>query len=103
MTQDQIVTAWTVFAQRLIERECPKVKVNPADFGTLMGKVVAKYGAAESILWESQIPQGTEDRTWVRAWLCRKGVKAYADMVTEKCLDGAHALRCLNAFQAVGG
>ena len=101
MTKKKIVTEWTRFAQELIVNECPEARnVDFRLFGTLMGRIVKKLGAAESVLWSGPIPTGTEDRTWVRTWLYALGREEYKGML--KSMDGAHAKRCLRALRDAG-
>lgn len=90
--------AWSKFALELIKFECPNLlnKVDTKDFGDLMDKVISKYGHAESVLWNTKTPVGTEDRTWVRTWLYTQGYN-----YSIECLDGDHMKRILERFKAV--
>lgn len=96
-----IQAAWSDFAAELIAEECPKFasKVDPAHFGLLMSKLIARDGFVDSVLWNSVVPSGTEDRTWVRAYLHQSDIAPYAGILDG--LDGAHAKHCASHLSDV--
>lgn len=97
----KIAHEWKVFAAQLILDECPEVKADPEQFGRLMATLVRRDGYVQSVIWTSVVPHGTEDRTWVRAWLLQCAVPAYAGITGG--LDGAHATYCADQLSQVWG
>lgn len=94
MENVEIKKAWTTFARETLEQdevEATETQVNR--FGFVMYRVYEKYGTIDSQLWEGDLPSGTEDRVWVRAYFAATAGK-YAGLFTD--LDGAFALSCVS-------
>lgn len=93
---------WANFARELMEEECPVALFHghkPDEFGEIMGRLIARDGSVYSVLWDSVVPSGTEDRTWVRSWLSMKGEKRY--QAIERGMDGHHAKHCIEKLKSV--
>lgn len=91
-------TKWKKFAIKTVKNDGAEVNEKDLEkFVLLMEKVINKFGSAESVLWESVNPTGTEDRTWVRTFLAVEGYKEYSDMLTG--LDSSHAKRIVEYFK----
>lgn len=88
--------AWLEFAEATYAsdmeyyfKEKETFKPNFEGFANLMEAVYNSNGAIESVLWKTVNPCGTEDRTWVRAYLAMCGNKNYKGIF--RGLDGSHA------------
>lgn len=78
------------------------VSVRDAElFGLVMADVVLNHPEGvnpHSVLWETDVPQGTEDRTWYRTFLSLRGHRHYQDLLTVKNPDLGHCLDIINSF-----
>lgn len=90
--------AWIEFAQETITNDEAKIKPNLKKFGNFMEFVFNKNKNIKSVLWETVNPNGTEDRTWIRTFLCLEGYKDYAGMLNS--LDGNHARMIFAEYKA---
>ena len=93
-------TKWKKFTIETVKNDGEEVSAESIEkFVLLMEKVINKYHSAESVIWETANPMGTEDRTWVRTFLAIEGHKAYSGMFTG--LDSDHAKRIEYRFKQV--
>ncbi|RYZ92887.1 MAG: hypothetical protein EOP06_02835 [Proteobacteria bacterium] len=91
---------WADFAHETMTED--KFTFDPSlclEFAAAMAKVYSKFGEIESVLWAGASPDGSEDRTWIRTFVCKKGL-GYEGMLTS--FDGYHATRISEAFISVG-
>lgn len=92
-SKKKVIEAWAEFAEDLIYEEGVTEDVDPKEFGAIMHEVLLEQGTINSVLWEGDLPSGTEDKVWVRSWLAANKVKAYCEIVNGP--DGKFAKRAL--------